>query len=164
MLKKNFTAPALFMLLLAIAYLAVTGYFLVNGTGALFDQNIQVFLLAITLIWPVLMLLESYLYWRIRKRNLLRRSSWAHCSLFAFAYVTFFIKGWILELYDNFTPNIDITKFVHVVTLTQLLLYWVSVIGAHIFFIRALVKARAQKHAQPTADPLNLLDDVLTGD
>jgi hypothetical protein len=44
----------------------------------------------------------------------------------------------------------------------QLLLFWLSIIGGHIFFIRVLRKARAQKHIQPTTDPANLLDDVLS--
>ncbi|HEV2481777.1 MAG TPA: hypothetical protein VGS79_19050 [Puia sp.] len=76
---------------------------------------------------------------------------------------SFFIKEWIFKLYDDFSPNIEITKFIRVVTLVHLLLFWISILGGHIFFIRVLRKARAQKRLQLTTDPANLLDDVLSG-
>ena len=164
MLTKKFIAPAIFMLLLAAGYLGTTGYFIFTQLGSPYFENPDLFWLALTFFWPVLMLVEAFLYWRIRKTNKLRKASWAHVVLMAYAFVSFFIKGWIFQLYDSFTPDINVSKFIRVVTLVHLLLFWVAVIGAHIFFIRVLIKARAQKHVQPTVDPLNLLDDVFTGD
>ena len=163
MLKKNFIVPAIFMLTLGITYLASAAYYLIKMLGRFsYDSRIAIIIFVSSLVWPILMLVEAWLYWRIRNRNLLRKASWAHCCLIAFGYLSFFIKGWIVEYIDSYKAQIALANFIHTVYQVQITLFWLATIGGHSLFIRVLVKARAQKHVQVITDPANLLDDALS--
>ena len=164
MLKENFIAPAIFLVVLAVAYLGITTFFIyeeIGVFGANLLRSLQIYWYISTLLWPVLMILEAFVYWRIRKRNLLRKASLSHVCLFAFAYLSYFIKGGVISIAAKIETMHEIDGFIEMVSRVQLLVFWLSIIGGHIFFIRVLRKARAQKHIQPATDPANLLDDVL---
>lgn len=158
MQKRNFIGSAIFLLLVALGYLVATGYFIFAAPWLTRNP----LWLLLTFFWPALMLTEVFLYWRVRNRNDSRKASWAHVVLVAYAFGSFFIKEWIFRLYDDFSPTADIEQFTRIVTRVHLLLFWLSIIGGHIFFIRVLLKARTKKRLQHTADPANLLDDVLS--
>lgn len=165
MLKENFVAPTIFLLALAVTYLGITAYFIyeeIGVFGANLLRSLQIYWYVSTLLWPVLMLTEAFVYWRIRKRNPLRKASWSHVCLFAFAYLSFFLKGGLISVVARIESKQEFNGFIEIVSRIQLLIFWLSIIGGHIFFIRVLRMARAQKHIQTDTDPANLLDDVLS--
>ena len=159
MLRKNYIAPSIFLIALAFFYVASTIYFMY---GARFNLSLQPLWIIMTVFWPLVMIVESIVYWRIRKFNISHKASWSHVLLFAFAFVSFYIKNAVFSLYDEYTPGLEMTTFIRNVTMVQILTYWASLIAAHIFFFHVLRKTRTQKRFRQPTDPTNLLDDVLT--
>lgn len=115
-------------------------------------------------IWLLLILIEAILYWRIRKVNIYRKDSLTHIFLFAFAFITPYLREWIFEAYDDgFTFGLDVAQFVRLGNIGQMLAFWAALILGHVLFIRLIIKARLPKSTDSQkADPQNLLDDVLT--
>ena len=163
MLKKPYTTPCWFMLLLAIFSVGMIifhshGYGHMGAMGLMTRPS----RLIVPYLWPLLMFIEAIIYWRIRKTNVYHRESWLHVLLFFFAYLTPNIKEWIFELYDQgLTPHWELVKFIRTVTVIQVLAFWASLILAHVIFIQMLTRLRIQEqNKQDTNDTNNILDDI----
>ncbi len=89
MQKKSFTAPFWFLLVLGIFELLIAPYLVVvregysNGYTHAYPQLLN---LLRTFMWPLIFLIEAFVYWRIRRRNSYRLLSWAHIGTLLFAF------------------------------------------------------------------------------
>jgi len=166
MSKKKFAAPFWFMLILGFIASCMSGYAwylyslepLSLKYSMLPQVQIRLFLM------PAIIFVEVIMYWMIRKRNIYRRASWSHVLLFAFAFLTPFLKSLLFVFYDNFTPTSDMNSYIRFVSLGQICIFWGVMVLAHIFFVRLFVKAFSKQAViqQDAAESENMLDDVLS--
>jgi hypothetical protein len=120
------------------------------GSGV--PGNVLFFLL----MWPVILLIETVVYWWLRKRIAQRRWVWAHLlfSLLAFilvrllqVIVLFWAQlNYLNTSYDSFYPLIN---------KIEIYCFWGSVAVGHIFFIIAIVRSFSYKNAVASSQEAN---------
>jgi hypothetical protein len=114
------------------------------------------------ILWPGMLLVEAFFYWRVRTRNVYRRQSWAHVFLFAFFLSAPFMRDFLFWLYDNFGINMDISTYTNIVDVSLGITAWGAFLTGHVLFVRVLVLCSRKRPALAEAgDGVNLLDDVL---
>ena len=163
MLQRNFTAPAWFMLFLAI-FSAGLAIFALRSVR-IYAPNFQMTLLFKSRFFflPAIALLEACMYWMVRKRNIYRKASWTHIWLYATAYSTPFVKEFLFLFYTKFAAMSEMRYSIRVFTMVQLCIFWGLMVLAHIFFARLLIRIFSKRPAvqQAAAEPVNMLDDIL---
>ena len=98
-------------------------------------------------IYIFILLVESLLYWILRKRIL--KKSWAliHVALLYFALIflaiLFVVSTWIAASY--YSPS-DYGNFMRQISNIRRTVFWCSIIAAHIFFIATIVKGFSNKN------------------
>jgi hypothetical protein len=163
--KEKFTAP--FWALLIVGIVALGGYALMIRIvlGSMFyTWGLKILLYY---PWPILAFIESIVYWRISKRNVDRKDSWAHVILFSSAAALSILRGAVLLVFFRILHVSNTGVIMRTFSIGFFVLFWLLIIGAHAYFFQVLRKTLSrQRMAGPEAsdgggDNANLLDDVL---
>ena len=102
---------------------------------------------------------EAILYWRLRKRNIYRRESWAHVLILVLAFVLPLLEN-VFILFLGKAVNISDVNKMRSTFYVQQGLYWALIVLAHIFFARVLIQCYSKSSSVVEGDGVNLLDDV----
>jgi len=159
-MKKQLTGPAWFLLILGLFYTvgAIIAFRQYMQDMAGFDPKVSPLMLCRYFFTPALFLIESIVYWRIRRYNDFPRASWAHCLIMLMAY---WIPVFLMIpriLHRRVTASVAIDRHA-----SQYLLWGLLAIS-QIFFVLVLFRYRSNKR-KPKVDslnPENLLDDFAT--
>ena len=145
------------MMTLAIAYaLEMMRVRYPNSAGSVEISSRMIIMVA---VWVCVFSVEVVLYWRIRKRNVYRRESWAHVILLISAFVLPYL-GNVLILYMGEALKIrDINKMRSFYYVAQGL-YWLMIVLAHVFFVQVLVKCFSKSSFVEEGNGDNVLDDI----
>jgi hypothetical protein len=158
-MKKNLTGPAWFLLAFGLLYSfgAVFAFRAHMRNMGPFQPKLSPLMLLRYSFTPALFLIESIVYWLIRRYNNSPRASWAHCLLQVMAY-------WIPALLS--IPQIMHRRVAASAGMdrnsTQYLL-WGLLLISQIFFVVVLIRYRSNKRKPKidTPNSENLLDDVV---
>ena len=112
------------------------------------------------LLWPSLILVETIIYWVIRRKVKERKWVWAHLlfSLFAFVVVK------ILYILAPFIFTFDgVDRGYHKLNLINQIQYycfWFSFIIGHIFFIIAIIQSFSKNNSPQIDDANDFLSEL----
>lgn len=113
-------------------------------------------------LWPVMLLVEAFFYWKVRTKNVYRIQSWGHVILFAFFLSAPFIREFFFWVYDDFGINMEISAYMNTVDVSLGIMSWGAFLAGHVLFGRVLVMCYRKRPVLAEAgDDVNLLDDVL---
>ena len=166
MRKKSFTAPFWFLLVLGILELLVVSFYvsvtLKYSNGYTHASHPRINLLR-TFMWPLIFLIEAFVYWYIRRRNSYRLLSWAHVGTLLFAFFVNLLLVMSGILHDDFVSGANRRGDRQADIQLQFHLFWIFIGIAHCFFVWLIVNCFRKKVpvAEEKEDGKNLLDDVL---
>jgi hypothetical protein len=165
MQKKSFVAPFWFLLVLGIILLLFVSLYVsvtLRNASAYPRYAPRIFYWRI-FMWPVIILIEALVYWRIRRRINYRMLSWAHVGILIFAFLANILLAMSGILHNHFFsgPNVSVDRLV--TARLQIRLFWVFVGIAHCFFVWLIVNCFRKKApvAVEGAGGENILDDVI---
>jgi hypothetical protein len=99
-------------------------------------------------LWPCVLFIQAFVYWRIRKRITERRWVWTHVGFLFFAFVVLRLVLTATLFITSYTGNLKST--IRLINKLDVLLFWSCVALGHIFLIIALVKNLSAKKNPPT--------------
>jgi len=142
-----------------IGLLILSLLYLVYGICAIIFSTSEAF---IVLIFPVLFFIESFVYWRIRKKVGNKTIAWAHVLLLVIGFLvitlfvfltTYFDINYILTSEDKVLPRLATFIFNYG--------FWITFVLAHIFFVITIVKSFSKKQEVEMVEPTpGLLDEL----
>jgi hypothetical protein len=167
MRKRNLTGPFWLLLIFgffkALSASAWISFFLSLQVEKryLYDSRLNLWLLV---FWPVLIIAEALLYWRIRHRNIYPRASWLHVMLLFFAFLLPVLKSITrIIVYDRINVRTDSLVYGRKADNTNNYLFWIIMVIAHCFFVWVIINCFKKKAPVPEdIQTVNLLDDFLT--
>jgi len=110
MKKASFTGPSLVLLLFGLFSTYCAFFPLVEFKVYRMKGGDLIYFAGILIIFA-----ESFVYWRIRRKNAQRGASWMHVLLFLLGTLMPYLREEVFIFYDNFTPTPDIAGFVRTV-------------------------------------------------
>lgn len=167
-MKRTFTAPFWGIVILEILYisLALFAIYYVEMMRTRYPElavgyHIMSFMIIKNLVWVGVLSGEAILYWRLRKRNICRRESWAHVLILTLVFVLPGLENVFIMLFGNVLKINGINKMRSAYYVEQGL-YWALVLLAHVFFVRVLVKCfkKSVEAAEGAPATMNILDDI----
>jgi hypothetical protein len=156
MLKKGFTTPVWWMIILGVVASAASIQTLHVWAGH--DVEISALRRLSLFYLPLIMFVEAVMYWTIRKRIIYRRDAWCHIIVFTSAYVLSFLARFVMAAI--LVMHMPASRQIRAISYVQIYFFWALILTAHIFFARVLIKAFAKQPAEQVENG-NLLDDVL---
>jgi hypothetical protein len=114
-------------------------------------------------VMPACILIESIVYWKIRKKIMDRKMAWIHVGLVMYVCFIPVIKALMFYFFDNFgLAGGDLRASIQRVNLIYFYSFWGAVLIGHIFFIILLVTVFSRKELSiPGPESINLLDDII---
>jgi hypothetical protein len=160
MLKRSFTGPFWFMLVLGVVACGMSMVGIRNLQ--IYAQGHRISVLKF-LYLPAIILIETIMYWMVRKRNSYRKASWCHLLLFTFAYLTPYLEMLVIDVYLKSVPLVNVVSFIRFANKLRLGIFWGVMMLAHIFFARVIIKSFSKPVVEEEGGVKseNMLDDVL---
>src|SRR5882757_6705024 len=109
MMRKSFTAPVWALLILETIYItlmvvAICMFAVMRAKypGMKGGYPISSRFIIMGVLWICVLSAEAILYWRVRKRNISRRESWAHVICLSMAWVLPEMQAFMFALLGSF--------------------------------------------------------------
>jgi hypothetical protein len=161
--RKTFTAPVWVMLPITLIS-ALFAY--VKATTILRVGHWTLLIFVLIFLWPMLVFIETVIYWVIRRRIFDPRQAWVHLFSMIFVFVVFPVIR--LRMTGLFTSrNVPVRSTLNhgnfIDFKSQFLIIWGLLILGHVFFVSVLIKAFSKElpAAQEGEESVNLLDDII---
>jgi cytochrome c biogenesis factor len=124
---------------------------------------LQLLMISSLLMWPMIVLLEAFIYWLIRRRNRLRAMSWTHSVIFVLAFLLNILFILIQNMHYRYS-SVEGRVNWHIMIHKERYLFFGLVILAHLAFIAVLANCFRKMAPVPEGKGQgqeNLLDDVV---
>jgi hypothetical protein len=112
------------------------------------------------ILWPSLVVVETFIYWLMRRRVRERRWVWTHLlfSLFAFVLVKilYLLVPYTLT-FDGMDRGYNKLKLINQI---QLYCFWSCIIIGHVFFIIAIVQSLSKNNAPLPGESDDFLSEL----
>ena len=124
--------------------------FTVTLKAPLFSQAV----LWAVLLWPCFLLVETVIYWFIRKRIENRRWVWAHLLFSLFAFILLWVLyGIVLFFLFKLVPPEQYQYYFSLLQKFQQYAFWISVVMGNVFFVLTIVRSFKYKNSfDPNTD------------
>ena len=161
-MKRSFTGPVWLLLVIGL----VQGFF-AWGVLQLISElylsrhtpMISTVTIVYTLMWPVILGVEAFVYWMIRRRNRAQVLSWTHGVIFCFAFL---LNGFIYLLETLHSPMVSV-MYTRGGRIARVAVFWALVLLAHAAFVQVLILAyrKSEPVKSEGGGAGNILDDVI---
>jgi hypothetical protein len=162
MQKKSFTAPFWYLIILGIASAGVSGYAIHQLSLAMPDYPIPPLFKVVRFSWSVIVFGEAVIYWKIRKMNPYRKTSWVHVLLFTAAFLTPLYRPFLKSVMDSHYSLAATAEMMKAVKQAEMDVFYILLLLAHGFFASLLIKCYNGRRFGPTiSDSGDILDNEL---
>ena len=150
--QQTVKGPFIVLLILGVLYLVYSVFAIILSTSKAY----------VVLIFPVIILSEAFVYWRIRKKIANKKIAWAHVLLLVAGFLTVTLIAILPIYFGTGFYNIN-SKGAQLVSLAIFIInyvFWGTFVLAHIFFVIIIVKSFSKKQELKTDEPApGLLDE-----
>ncbi|HEX6429097.1 MAG TPA: hypothetical protein VF008_15480 [Niastella sp.] len=144
MQKKSYLLPVWFMLgmLLIVLLQGIPLFKLLARAPGLRTGKV----LFVSLVLPVLFIIEASFYWGLRKRIFQKKRVWIHIGLTLFAvFLLKILMALIISTYSHFTSK-GLFRSADLLSPLEMFIFWTCMIIGHIYFILVLVDSYSTRY------------------
>lgn len=143
--KQTVKGPFIILLILGLLYLIYCIFAILLSTSDVY----------LILIFPLLIFIEAFVYWRIRKKIINKRVAWAHVLLLVLGFLNITLIAFLSIYFENdYYVTTDDPPLMDLAIFIINYAFWGTFVLAHIFFVITVVKSFSKRKEMELDDQI----------
>jgi hypothetical protein len=143
--KQTVKGPFIVLLILGLLYLIYCIFAILLSTSDVY----------LILIFPLLIFIEAFVYWRIRKKIINKRVAWAHVLLLVLGFLNITLIAFLSIYFENdYYVTTDDPPLMDLAIFIINYAFWGTFVLAHIFFVITVVKSFSKRKEMELDDQI----------